>query len=92
MATLAERIVSGLAAQGIDWPGGPANAVIRRTRAGRHQRSAGAWSWFLWHVNDVEGALFPSVGSQWPASRIARGFVASHNKAFHSWDLDPPDA
>lgn len=87
--SLAERIVEGLAAWGIEWPGGPANAVIRRTRAGRHQRACGAWSWFLWRKDEADTRAFPEVGSQWPAAVIARGFQASYSRAFHSWELDP---
>lgn len=45
---------------------------ITRTYAGRHQRSAGAWSWSLLAPNGYD-AFFPTaVGSQWPAREIAR--------------------
>src|SRR5574343_227912 len=32
---------------GHEFPGGPGNAFIYRTRAGKYQRSEGAWSWSL---------------------------------------------
>jgi hypothetical protein len=27
----------------------PEGTTIRRTKAGRHQKAAGAWSWYFWH-------------------------------------------
>lgn len=74
-ASLAIRIVQELEAKGhLTWPGGPQNAKIHRLYAGRHQRAAGAWVWDLKPVAARQLSLYPSVGSQWPATTIARGF------------------
>lgn len=52
------------------WPNGPPDDLeIRRIRAGRHQRSAGAWSWFLWSPS---APLAFDVGSKWPATECVR--------------------
>lgn len=45
------------------------NPSIQRLRPGRHGRSAGAWSWVL-----CEDGRMLSIGSQDPASVIAKGF------------------
>ena len=75
MSKLAMRIVRTLHADhGIEWPGGAANAAIGRTYAGRHQRAAGAWSWALERRDGKHFLGCPSIGSQYPASEIARGF------------------
>ena len=87
--TLAGKIVGILTAAGFQWPGGPANARIVRTRAGHWQRLAGAWSWHLQPVVRDE-KHYPSVGSQHPAKQIARGpTVATWNPIFQSIELDP---
>lgn len=56
-----------------------ADAIVRlqRTYAGRHQRSAGAWSWELQqlHVTPGTGIWTHLCGSQWPASSILRSSV-----------------
>lgn len=39
-----ERLIARLREMGVEIPDG---AQLRRTYAGRHQRSAGAWSWYL---------------------------------------------
>jgi len=39
---------------------------IRRVRAGRHQRSEGAWSWYA----GPRG----SIGSQWPLREVFQAF------------------
>jgi hypothetical protein len=83
--TLASRIVTALEAKGLKWPGGPANAEIRRTHAGRHQRACGAWSWFLWPKEGDAG--FPSVGSSEPAGKIAKGFAVFWNRQTRSYEL-----
>lgn len=43
--------------------------TIKRTYAGANQRNAGAWSWFLWSVEDPNAM---NCGSWDPASTIAR--------------------
>jgi hypothetical protein len=92
---LAERIVTMLEAKGIKWHGGPSNAKIHRTHAGRHQRACGAWSWVLRPKIDHDGSTywtFPDIGSHSPASEIVKGFVVSYHKGFHDYSLDPdPD-
>lgn len=45
----------------------PGPYQIHRTYAGRHQRSAGAWSWFLVDQNGME-----VVGSCFTATEIVR--------------------
>ena len=57
-------ILDWLAARGLSMP---ADSRCRRTYAGRHQRDAGAWSWYV-------GSSAPciSVGSQWPMRAVAR--------------------
>lgn len=52
------------------WPDGPpADLEIRRIRTGRGDRSAGAWSWFLWSDSRP---LHNDVGSQWPATECVK--------------------
>lgn len=41
--------------------------VIERTHAGRHQRSAGAWSWY---AVDTHGSVV--VASQWPIGELVK--------------------
>ena len=67
MKSLAYRIAELLEKRGYSWPGGPENAKIRRTYAGRHQRSDGAWSWYL---DAVQGLAPMSIGSQWKATTV----------------------
>lgn len=59
------------------WPDGPpADLEIRRIRAGRHQRSAGAWSWHLWSGS---APLPYDVGSQFAARECVRmGIDGTH--------------
>lgn len=66
----------------------PDDLEVRRTRAGRNMRSAGAWSWFLYsETMDVT-----HVGSHWPAAKIISlgpsGIVASRD-AVRDIHLDP---
>ncbi len=86
MKTIAYRIVEKLIEAGIEFPGGPENAEIRRTRAGRHQRSCGAWSFFLWCKDGSH--LYPMIGSQYPASLIAKGFTV-YRSPWADINLDP---
>lgn len=46
---------------------------IQRTRAGRHQRSAGAWSWSLRRVSETDYHMEIQIGSQWPAKELLGG-------------------
>lgn len=53
-------------------PLGP-NTIIRSTRAGRHERAAGACSWFVWHADicgDVIGYDHVTDLAQCPNLRI----------------------
>lgn len=64
-----------------DFPGGIFNAAIVRTRAGRNQKSAGAWSWTLVGIAPDKGQ--PIVfGSRFSA----REAVAGYSEAFFEWD------
>lgn len=78
MSRIVAKIVEGLKAEGIVWPGGAGNAVIKRLRPGMNARSSGAWSWLM-EAKDFSAA--PFVGSCDPASDIARyGFtIDDHN-------------
>ena len=49
----------------------PGEWTIRRTYAGRHQRSRGAWSWQLWPATGVPASSV-SIGSIWPATLCAK--------------------
>lgn len=65
---IGQRLIDeGKAPTGFD----PKTCVIWRTRAGREQRSHGAWSWFI-RYQDAEGKeqVGPELGSQWPASEV----------------------
>lgn len=86
---LAAKIVELITAAGYEWPGGPANAKLCRTYAGRNQRACGAWSWFLLPIDNTLG-IFPSVGGQCPAKDVAKGpTVVGWNKHTRSIELDP---
>jgi hypothetical protein len=45
--------------------------AVRRTRAGRHQLAAGAWSWIAVDREGLEVA-----GSQWPLRELRRAAVS----------------
>lgn len=45
----------------------PPGLKIQRVRAGRHQRSAGAWSWV-----GVDDQNMECVASQWPVHALVR--------------------
>ena len=59
----ARVLVSIFRSIGFDLP--PGRYSIRRTRAGRHQRSAGAWSWWL-DSSDIGNP----PGSAYPVSEV----------------------
>lgn len=85
----ASKIVELIVAAGYSWPGGGENAQIRRTFAGKNQRDCGAWSWFLWPINNDLG-IFPSVGSQVAVGELLKGKVeVSWDKHTRSVVLDP---
>lgn len=86
---LAGKIVAILKAHGVEWPGGPDNARIVRTRASRANLDAGAWRWYLRPVRH-NGQPYPNVGSQHKAGEIARGPSAvTYDERFHFYDIDP---
>lgn len=45
----------------------PKNAELRRLNHGHWQRSAGAWSWFLYHPKGIH-----NIGSQWSMKECLR--------------------
>ncbi len=65
-----EKIIKFLREHGIECPD---DVEIRRTRAGYWQRSAGAWSWYLW--SDTGWAYNLRIGSQHFAKQVAKGFT-----------------
>ena len=67
-----------------DFPGGPRNAVICRTRAGRALRAQGAWSW---SIEPIYGPFSGReiAGSQWPASEVAGGGFELHRSNVKEW-------
>ncbi len=90
MSKLAQKIVTQLAEKhGVKWPGGPENADLRRTYAGRHEKACGAWAFFLYPV-DEKTTGYPAIGSQWPASVVAKGFTTWDDGNF-SLHLDPTE-
>lgn len=89
---LARRILAQLLAMegaDVEWPGGAENVRIQRTYAGHHQRSAGAWTWALGVVHPTFGV--PSIGSQYPAREVARGFTI-YRDYYGDVHLDPVTA
>ncbi len=82
--TIAEQIVKKLQDRwDIKFTGKPS---IHRTRAGRHQRACGAWSWYLWSDDD-HNPHRGNIGSQYPAKQIAKGFTVYDG--IGGIDLDP---
>ena len=61
----------------------PPSTVIRRTRAGRWQRSCGAWSWFAW---------IPDTGQEVCGSCYSVGLLlrAPGLRLAHDVDADVP--
>ena len=47
---------------GMGGAGSEGEFEIRRTYAGRHQRAAGAWSWFLWPETRGTVGCYYTVG------------------------------
>lgn len=65
-----ERLLTRLRRMGLDIPEGSA---VRRTYAGKHQRAAGAWSWYLVDPTGRESR----VGSQYPVGRLLGTHMAA---------------
>lgn len=86
---LARKIAERLRKEeGLDWID-PARARIRRTYAGHHQRSEGAWSWELL---DENGGFFKGqgIGSQWPATVVAKAERLEVSVSISGmWDIIP---
>lgn len=88
---LARKIAERLIEDGYALNCSPEQAVISRIRPGAHQRSEGAWSWYLAYLNgDV---LYPAVagdvGSQYPASQIAQAKRLSYYQSPGGLTLSP---
>jgi hypothetical protein len=83
MSRVLKQIVTILNHHGYRWPEGapPADLSIRRIRAGRHQRAAGAWSWCLFSPT-VSGL---DVGSQYPAGKVAATLPRNTSLYLASW-------
>jgi hypothetical protein len=59
-----QRLLARLAAMGVPLCRG---SEVHRTRAGRHQRAAGAFAWFV--SPDPAGC---EIGSRWPVTDLVR--------------------
>lgn len=70
---LARKLVIRLKAAGVPLIKPDDAYRIRRTRAGRHQRSSGAWSWCLERNSLTDYHMELSIGSQWPVKELLRG-------------------
>lgn len=67
----------------------PPDTCIRRTRAGRHQRSAGAFLWFLYSPGNIHHPISSRIGSQFPATEVARCTRVESSDAYGDVHLDP---
>lgn len=88
MARLIDKLLDRIAEGGLDVPGDREHWSIRRTYAGVHQKSAGAWTWAL-HWNGPRDhyeaqAYSGQVGSQWPASVCVKGPVQVYSRYGYS--------
>jgi hypothetical protein len=92
MSRTLEGVIAILEAHGHAWRTedgrAPPDLMLVRTRAGRHQRSRGAWSWHLWSTIDYTAG---SIGSQWSARELialgpTRCVVTQRNSDTH---IDP---
>ena len=66
------------------FPGGIHNACIERLRPGHHQRSAGAWSWMLGWINEVDGKSVAEFGSQYSAKEAIEDPLENIQVGFYS--------
>lgn len=77
-----------------DLPGPDEHWRIARLHTGRHQRSAGAWSWALdWagpDSNTSARATSGTIGSQWPAVTVARYSFLLRGETGYDLEFDPP--
>jgi hypothetical protein len=74
--TASERLLARLRAMGVDLP---EDATICRTYAGRHQRAAGAWTWYAWSA--TRGNL-GGIGSHSTVNELVRAPVISATRAY----------
>lgn len=81
------EIVKLLAEYGIEWPGGPDNAVIKRSYANttkKHQRKKDSWGW--WLTPRVRGeAVYPSVGGYIPPGKLTKKATLYEEAALQSY-------
>lgn len=94
-ATPAQLLIARIRQMGFQLPG-DGDYRLDRTYAGRYQRKAGAWAWFLVPPEDApqRHALLNILGSQWPITALvaAAGIEISYNKYTRTWDADPGSA
>lgn len=80
-----------LKSSGYQIPGTADDWKIRRTYAGRHQRSVGAWSWYLEWVGDIKhGSWSGAIGGYWPAKQCAKNGASVTTEFNGSISIDPP--
>ena len=82
MSTAATKVRALLVSAGVEKI---PELIFRRTYAGAHQLSAGAWSWYC---TDADGREY--CGSQWPLGKLKPGSVDAE-VAFGAYDLVPND-
>lgn len=82
----AERLLAKIRAAGVPLP---EHVEFRRTYAGRLQREAGAWAWFLL---DADTGYDLHIGSQWPQSALTGALDINLERQPHErgdWQIDP---
>jgi hypothetical protein len=83
--TPSARLLARLRAQGVQVPEG---AQIRRTYAGRCQREAGAWSWFV--LNPDGSETIGGLGGYHPVGVLLRAPRLRVTRELNgSWSVDP---
>lgn len=91
-----KKVLSILRQNGHAVPGPDANWRIKRTNAGHHQRSAGAWTWYLdWEgpIDDPEIRHYTGVvGGFWPASLCVQPGHTVDADSFGNIVIDPAAA
>jgi len=91
--SLKDRILDRMRDEGIEVLYGNGAYELCRTYAGRHQRSCGAWAWFIrlrevvagHPCGDFVGSCAPASACVKRGSRIHRSFVGA------CWEIDPPE-
>jgi len=68
--TSVEKLVKRLREEGYSIPDG---YIFRRTYAGHHQRSAGAWLWYIWTPDGQEFGSCESVKECLEANTLSIG-------------------